>query len=211
MTNGYIVQLTKDLDWREAELGAMKILLNRPDISRIQKESLLRAAWALLYAHYEGFVKFSLNVYYDTLKTTFATRGQLPRPLLNISLREDLKAAKKLHEAELVEFLMNFHANYMTFGPIFPEINTKSNLWPNILFDLLTDADLDPIKILPEKTKIQTLVARRNGIAHGEHSIIPEVDYYLGYESAVYDVMYKLVFEIDQKLNELTLPQRQER
>jgi hypothetical protein len=51
-----IDDISRDLDWREAEIASMRLLLNRKDISAKQIEVLLRAAWALLYAHYEGFV-----------------------------------------------------------------------------------------------------------------------------------------------------------
>jgi len=43
--------ISDDLDWREAELGSLKLLLSRNDVSEHQKLVLLRASWALLYAH----------------------------------------------------------------------------------------------------------------------------------------------------------------
>ena len=58
-------QISQDLGWRESELGSLRILLVRKDVTAAQHEVLLRAAWTMLYAHYEGFVKNSLAVFYD--------------------------------------------------------------------------------------------------------------------------------------------------
>jgi hypothetical protein len=58
-------EITRDLDWREAELATIKRLVKQTNITVKQREVLLRAAWALLYAHYEGFAKFCPTVFYD--------------------------------------------------------------------------------------------------------------------------------------------------
>ncbi|WP_198013964.1 MAE_28990/MAE_18760 family HEPN-like nuclease [Desulforegula conservatrix] len=49
--------ITKDLEWREREIAAMRLLIYRPDLTNSQRSALLRAGWAMLYAHYEGFIK----------------------------------------------------------------------------------------------------------------------------------------------------------
>lgn len=199
----YLEQITRDLDWRETELSTLRIILSRNDLTSTQKETILRAAWALLYAHYEGFIKFSLTVYYESLRKKIKTRDRLPVALRNVSLRPEIKAARRLPDSELVDFMSHFNLVQMGCQPTFPDVETNSNLWPDVLEALLFDADLDSSKILTDKMKIKTLVARRNGIAHGEHSIIAEIDYYLGYESEVYNVMYGLVFEIDRRLSQM--------
>ncbi len=50
-----INQLEDDLAWREAELAVLRVILANRELTKLQKEVLFRAAWALLYAHYEGF------------------------------------------------------------------------------------------------------------------------------------------------------------
>lgn len=57
--------ISEDLDWREAELGSLKLMLARTDTTEHQRVVLLRSCWALLYAHYEGFVKTALTVFFD--------------------------------------------------------------------------------------------------------------------------------------------------
>ncbi len=66
MSNWY-VELDKDLNWREAELTSLKVQLITTTKGTVAHKVLLRAMWALLYAHYEGFCKFAWDLYLDEL------------------------------------------------------------------------------------------------------------------------------------------------
>ena len=57
--------ITNDLDWRESEIASMRLFLAGSSLNKAQEKVLLRAAWALLYAHYEGFCKNALTIFYD--------------------------------------------------------------------------------------------------------------------------------------------------
>lgn len=89
----------------------------------------------------------------------------------------------------------------MSECPRFPEVDTQSNLWPSVLIELLEVADLSSEKVREHERKLITLVSRRNKIAHGENNIITEVGYYKTYEDAVYDVMYDLAIQVDNRLS----------
>jgi hypothetical protein len=52
-----------DLDWRQAELAVLREILILSAELGTRKRALFRAGWALLYAHYEGFSKFCLELY----------------------------------------------------------------------------------------------------------------------------------------------------
>lgn len=52
-------QLEDDLDWRQAELASLKSQVIKATNGSVMHQVLLRAMWALLYAHYEGFCKFA--------------------------------------------------------------------------------------------------------------------------------------------------------
>ncbi|MDT3382543.1 MAE_28990/MAE_18760 family HEPN-like nuclease [Labrys neptuniae] len=197
--------ITSDLGWRESELGSFKILLRKFDITPVQKEALLRASWALLYAHYEGFVKFCLTIYYDTICSTIDAREKLSERLQHTSLRSEFKSARSLPDTELVKFILEFENKQMKDRPAFGEVETQSNLWPSVLDTLLREADLETQGISQYHSKLKVLVARRNSIAHGDKNFIKEVDYYLGFENDVYSVMYILALEIDRKINEINV------
>ncbi|MDA0427320.1 MAE_28990/MAE_18760 family HEPN-like nuclease [Stutzerimonas frequens] len=192
--------LTRDLDWRETEIATMRVLLSASS-SNIQRRTLLRAAWAMLYAHYEGFCKEALTIYFDAISKAEVVCSELPASTQVFALAVPLNLLKHSSVPDFLEGVKKFHASYMEKAPVFPEVDTQSNLWPNVLNDLLVTADLSCSKILEHEAKLRTLVSRRNEIAHGKNNLIDEVSYYLGFEQAVYDVMYDLALQIDERLS----------
>ena len=193
--------LTSDLNWRESELASLKILLRRNDITRTQRETLLRAAWAMLYAHYEGFSKFCLTAYYDEVSKRLSSYEQLPSSTKIFALEQKIKELKNMAAVDFMAEIESFLGFVKLNRPNFPEIDTKSNLWPNVMLDLLRVADIGCGVVDFHTAKLSTLVARRNDIAHGKRNFIAEVDYYLTYENVVYEVMYDLAYSIDDRLS----------
>lgn len=194
--------LTADLSWRESELGALKILLKKKDLTKTQKEVLLRASWALLYAHYEGFSKFCLTAFYDEATKRLLDCERLPDRTKLFALQKHIKKLKNLTPLEMLSEIEKFKDFVKNTAPSFPDVDTKSNLWPNVMEDLLLDADINIDAVNSHSNKIRTLVSRRNDIAHGHRSIIDDVEYYLTFENAIYDVMYNLAYSIDTRLSQ---------
>jgi len=190
-------QISADLGWRESELASLKILLVRHDLSKTQHAVLLRASWAMLYAHYEGFVKTALTIFYDEVCKRIGNCGNLPKETRVNALLSVIKKIRQLPAVEMLEEIEEFCNRHHGSSPQFPEVDTKSNLWPNLLADLLRGADIQPDIAAKHKFEIQTLVARRNEIAHGRHDLISEIGYYVKYESVVYDIMYEVAFLVD--------------
>lgn len=196
-----LTDITGDLDWREKEIASMRILLLSPGITVAQKKVLLRAAWALLYAHYEGYCKNTLTAFYDWACRSRVVCKDLPQNTKLLALEKKLKKLKNLPNLNLLDEIVNFDNDNLLVTPQFPEVSTSSNLYPNVLIDLLTAADLNPDRVLEHREKLKTLVSRRNKIAHGEYNIIDDVTYYLTFERVVYDVMYDLAFQVDNRLS----------
>lgn len=194
-------EIERDLSWREAELAMLRILLSNNSITEREKLVLFRAAWALLYAHYEGFCKFSLTVYFDALKNSGAKCGDFSPKTQAFALTDKLKEVRNLPPVDLLSTMVGFAANDLQQTVEFPDVDTESNLWPRTLARLLEDADLE-VETLPLHNRaIATLVNRRNKIAHGEREIIPEFNYYISFEDAVKTIMYDLALAIDGKLS----------
>lgn len=192
--------LTKDLDWRESELASMRLLISSPALTDGQRLSLLRAAWALLYAHYEGFCKTALFSYYEAIRRSGVDCRDLPVSTKLFALSDKLREMRKIPDPKLLAGVLGFGDECLDKPPRFPEVDTQSNLWPGVLISLLEAADLCTKKVDEHQRKLKTLVARRNDIAHGKDSFIPEVKYYHGYEEVVYEVMYDLALQLDERL-----------
>ncbi|SEH22577.1 MAE_28990/MAE_18760 family HEPN-like nuclease [Rhizobium sp. NFR12] len=194
-------KITQDLDWRETELGALKILLVRDDITSNQKSSLLRAAWTMLYAHYEGFVKNALSVFFAEVERSIVGCHVLPTPTRILAHSKSMKVIRSLPAAEMIVALDSFHTIQALEIPSFPEVETDSNLWPNKLIELLEGADIRSEFVEARRIELRTLVQRRNDIAHGKRNLIGEISYYNQFEDAVYGLMYDLAFAIEARLN----------
>lgn len=200
MVKSLLDVITDDLSWREAELGSLKLLFSRDDITNHQKVVLLRASWALLYAHYEGFAKTSLAAFYDYAKESVMNCGALPVKTRLFALEKKINRLRSLSAEPLLDELEKFSELFYDPSPDFPEVDTKSNLWPNVLEDLLDDADIKVDALEEHRIKIKTLVKRRNDIAHGKMEFIHEINYYREFESAVYDLMYEMALRMDDRL-----------
>jgi hypothetical protein len=194
--------ISEDLDWRESEIASIRILLSSASISETQRVGLLRAAWAMLYAHYEGFCKEALTIYFDAISQSGAVCSTLPSTTKTFALAKQVRRLRQMTNEDLLEAISNFKSHHLDTSPMFPEVDTKSNLWPSVLLDLLESADLNTEKVEEHEQKLKTLVGRRNEIAHGKSNLIPEVAYYLTFEQVVYDVMYDLALQIDSRLRQ---------
>ena len=192
--------LTRDLDWRETEIASMRLLLLSNSVSPAQNTVLLRAAWALLYAHYEGFCKNALTTYYDAAQRSGVKCTTLPSAMKIHALGDTLRLLRNLPNPDFLREIESFSNSHLNQTPQFPDVDTRSNLWPNVLVELMETADLSPAKVQEHQAKLTTLVARRNGIAHGENNMIPEFAYYKSYEDAVYEVIYDLAYQVEEKL-----------
>lgn len=195
-----IDDISRDLDWREAEIASMRLLLSRKDISSKQVEVLLRAAWALLYAHYEGFVKYCLTLFYEEISRRSVKCAVLPNATQVFALAKVLKQIRTMPLLDMITEVSNFKDSHLDSLASFPEVDTDSNLWPETLVALLVSADLESQIVNKNRSKLTTLVARRNEIAHGQKNFIAEFKYYLTYEAAVYEVMYDLALQVEERL-----------
>lgn len=200
----YMLEIEADLDWREAELASLRILMVSRTVTAREKRVLYRAAWSLLYAHYEGFCKFALTVYYDRLSRVGITCNNLPEPTKHFALSSATKSLRNKPLPDLIESILRFQEDHLNVAPQFPEVSTDSNLWPSVLENLLECADLQVAELSENKFKLKTLVGRRNKIAHGERDIIVDFPYYETYERAFREVAYNLALKIDEKLSSFT-------
>ena len=63
MPSSIEVKIDNELNWRLAELAILKNEVRKTPVNSTQRTALMRAAWTILYAHYEGFCLFSIRQY----------------------------------------------------------------------------------------------------------------------------------------------------
>ena len=130
-------QIESDLAWREAELAFFREMLAAKKYSEVRTRTLFRAAWALLYAHYEGFSKFCLDLYLDFVRKRHSHCRSLPQRLFIFLIDKEIRKAKNLPSDEIVSFFLNEFTSLRDSAPLSAQVDTQSNLWPDRLKQLL--------------------------------------------------------------------------
>jgi len=187
-------QIEQDLVWREAELATLKILATGADAGSTRHQALLRALWTMLYAHYEGFCKYAWDTYLDHLQTTGVERSDCVEAIARFSLEEHFRKFRGDLSAEAIwRFCTSdFPAllgSQVSFGR---RLETQSNLWPDLCRNNSASVGLPHSAVDRQHTRLKSLVARRNEIAHGQPLVVRSVQEYQEYENAAFDVMYEL-------------------
>ena len=128
-------QLEEDLRWREAELASLKLLIIESPRNSTRERTLLRALWALLYAHYEGFCKFAWDFYLDSLQQRELKRRACRAEIATLSLRGEFKRlTRNLAPTAMWDFFHRRLPQLLEAPASFDlKFETESNLWPDIL------------------------------------------------------------------------------
>jgi MAE_28990/MAE_18760-like HEPN len=171
-------RLDAEMSWRIKEIADFKLVAkNQPERSL----TFCRAGIALLYAHWEGFIKATSEAYlnfvvnqghiYRELKTCFAVFG-LKRQLALLS--ESRKAKPSIDALDFVLAEIDKPARLRSSSAF----DTKSNLTSAVFANIAASLD---ITIAPYETKFnlidESLVNRRNMVAHGEYLDLKPADF----------------------------------
>lgn len=180
--------INEERAWRQKELIAVRLGVARGSGSNPrppynpQLRLQLRAAVAILYAHWEGWVKQVARYYIEFVNTQRPSFASLSAPLAGAAMRSRLLElgsgrTAKLH-AKFGEFVA--HGGLSQRARIDPEdIRTDSNLGSTLFEDILIRLGIPVDDYETHYNLIDTsLVQARNSIAHGDFSEI-EVDHYL--------------------------------
>ena len=203
-------ELEEDLDWRVDELASLKHQIVHQVKGSLAERSLLRAIWAMLYAHYEGFCLFALTVFLEEVKRSGQARHGYQEDLVIFSLR---KAFRKFRGNNSDEQFYQFFKNEMAtlLGEVIDfdcdsrvqgfALEGKSNLSPLLLIKNCKRLCLSVPAADNQRTKLWQLVNRRNEIAHGKSVFVRDLNEYEGYENAAYEVMLELIESVCKSLN----------
>ena len=155
----------------------------------------------MLYAHYEGFCKFALEVYIDALDKLKLKRKDLKWPLATFSLSKFHKELRV--EGDRTEFFSRFlsefdkHLDQTAEYERFPQI---ANLWPNLLTEWLNRLNLSAHHVASEYTLLESLVTSRNQIAHGKKLIVSSRSQLDQYANAALLAMHEVALGIAEAL-----------
>ncbi len=202
--NDWARQITDDLAWREAELASMKKQILEVAPGSPAHRVLLRAALALLYAHYEGFCKIAWEIYIEALSKSGLRRLDCRPQIACFSMQRAFRELRgDLSPGAIWEFCTKTFRELLSqpleFGGT-PD--TRSNLYPDLLSANCDLLELPHGAADSHALRLSALVSRRNDIAHGTKHDVRDLEEYIEYEDVVKLVMYELGLGVIDALQE---------
>ena len=164
-TDELLEKLDGALAWRKKELIDYKLIVEKNKGSLLQKP-LTRAGIALVYAHWEGFIKEASGYYLLYLSTLKLKPSDLSLNLLTLSVFDKIVKANDADKCyDIVQFLNNPESRCK----IPQNIDTESNLKSSVLKKIMFLLDLNYTYYETRANFIDAnLLGKRNEIAHGE-------------------------------------------
>lgn len=172
--------IEKDYAWRISELSNYRSALILEHNEKAQKAKI-RAGVALLYAHWEGFIKQLANWYYEFVSCQSNNISDLSDSFASIILRAELNVlenSNKLKDHQRVIKMIFEGMNKTAFFSSKSPIKT-SNLKFEIFEDVCILLGINPLEFESrykrkfdrniQLTIDEDLVGQRNSIAHGEY------------------------------------------
>ncbi len=172
--------MADEFAWRKKELHHLKSLISarakEPD-----RDTYIRASFALLYAHWEGFVKRIGSCYLEFVARQSLTNNELPTHFLALSAGTVIRNAAATNKIQfsmgVVEFFRS-QSNEKCAINWQSAINTKANLKSAVFREIVEMLGLDYSRFeTKEKMIDEKLLRNRNTIAHGEYLLVTADEY----------------------------------
>jgi hypothetical protein len=169
----------RETAWRKRELTTL--LFNVRDARQSKIQVALRGGLAMLYAHWEGWIKAIGEMYVSFVDQQGLKQSQMAAPILGIALKGRIAEVEAANAAslhtEFAEFVLS--GGLETKAKLSPKvIQTESNLSSRVLLDITTRLGVPfaPYELLAALID-ERLVGARNSIAHGEYLELDEARY----------------------------------
>lgn len=176
-----IDKIAEDHVWRIREISEIKNLIGMKDVSQIRKSVLCRAGIALLYAHWEGFVKKTGTYYLEYVSLQRLPVSDLKSNFITLMMKAHITQATESKKFsafdQLTDFLLTKQTNKSSV-PFKSVVNTESNLSTRVLKEITWCLGIG-YELFESKEKLidLQLVGRRNHVAHGEELTVSVIDF----------------------------------
>jgi MAE_28990/MAE_18760-like HEPN len=164
----FVNQISQSVDRRREQITKIRRIVKDQDQTMLKEISILMSL-PILYANWEGFVKESLLIYLEYIKAQNLECKELRPALIAYALNKDFNRLKGNQNTDtlvsVTESFLKIIEN--PFGIAELSVDTKSNLKWKVLIDICDKLSIDISSMSSFKRKINSLVEKRNSIAHG--------------------------------------------
>jgi hypothetical protein len=181
--------LSYGLAWRKRELISLVSILQSSKITETQKEVIVRGGVAILYAHWEGFVKESSSYYLEFVLNRRLTYKELSSNFISIAVKNNFEEVWKSNKISIINKITEFFISNlserckMDYKSV---IDTQSNLSSEVLKEITYILGIDYSSFEVKKNIIdEKLLKSRNNIAHGELFTIDIKEFYDLYDKII--------------------------
>lgn len=189
--------INKEWYWRKKEIHNHYMLLSGS--RSIYWPMLIRAGIALLYAHWEGFLKKIIKIYFRYIYYNGICIKDASSNVKAIMLIKKLKSSQlnKVSWSTLHCIVKTIDEGcYKLQDTIDEEISAHDNLNTEVLTELLEISGIDPEPFkIKDKFIDYSLVGMRNKICHGENEDISREQFF-----QIKDTMLEIINEIKDKI-----------
>jgi hypothetical protein len=185
--------LSEDLAWRKKELSVLKGLIETRSFEQNKRNALIRSGIALLYAHWEGYIKCAASAYLEFVSRQRQLRYyDLTYNFVAIAMKKKLDEASSTNQSTIHNEVIRFLFESMEQKIEIPRndvIKTGSNLSSSVLQQIvgLLGIDYQPYE-MKQMLIDEKLLKKRNQIAHGEYLDV-DIESYRELHNEVVDMM----------------------
>lgn len=175
-------KIGQDHSWRLREISELKNLIGTPEISGLREQVLCRSGIALLYAHWEGFVKKSGSYFLMYVDEQRHSISELRTNFITLSCRDKFDRASSSNKySAFEEVTKHLIENKSARACISPQnvVDTQSNLSAKVLKEIIWCLGLNYDLFETKGNLIDIkLLGRRNHVAHGEFIPVDANDFF---------------------------------
>lgn len=176
--------IAADLIWRKKELSALRALVQASANAPERHRALLRSAVAILYANWEGFVRSAACSYLEYVSFQRLKYAELAPSFVALAARKLFRAGDESRRIQahvkVTEFFRD-HQNERAVVPYKEAISTESNLSSDVLENIVCTLSLDFAQFQLKRYIVDSLLGKRNAIAHGEDAVVDLAEFELLY------------------------------
>lgn len=189
-----IEEIIESNKWRDGEFAKFKV-----NSTNVDDTLWCRMCIPMIYAHWEGFVVSSIRLLLGHLNKLKLNPSDVKTNLVVVGLGESYKSLSgKQSFEQRIKFTDKFTGVFNKELKFDKKVDTKSNLNSKVFIDLCEMFTFESSSFKEYSGDIDRLVSVRNSIAHGENSIVVNMDNVNKYIEAVTKSMDILTSEIER-------------